>query len=128
MKKKKDQVVRFEWRKRSSSSAASFCQFKESKQAVNSMGRLVEGDDDEDVEKVNWSGEPVGSEMFLLTTSGERRRVIGCQGDVLPRSPQVSLGQSEKQKYPIRGQRESPPSLRVLLIGRASARVPLATL
>lgn len=44
------------------SSDTSYCQFKESKRAVNSIGRLVEEDDDEDVEKVNWSGEPVGSE------------------------------------------------------------------
>uniref|UniRef100_A0A3P8TG01 Spermatogenesis-defective protein 39 homolog n=1 Tax=Amphiprion percula TaxID=161767 RepID=A0A3P8TG01_AMPPE len=35
---------------------------KESRQAVNSIRRLVEEDDDEDdVEKVSWSGEPVGS-------------------------------------------------------------------
>uniref|UniRef100_A0AAQ5WY81 Spermatogenesis-defective protein 39 homolog n=1 Tax=Amphiprion ocellaris TaxID=80972 RepID=A0AAQ5WY81_AMPOC len=35
---------------------------KESRQAVNSIQRLVEEDDDEDdVEKVSWSGEPVGS-------------------------------------------------------------------
>lgn len=39
-----------------------FSQLKESKQAVNSIRRLVEEDDDEDdVEKVSWSGEPVGS-------------------------------------------------------------------
>lgn len=44
------------------SSAPSHCQLKESKRAVNSIGRLVEDDDPEDVEKVNWSGEPVGSE------------------------------------------------------------------
>uniref|UniRef100_A0A3Q4BQQ2 Spermatogenesis-defective protein 39 homolog n=1 Tax=Mola mola TaxID=94237 RepID=A0A3Q4BQQ2_MOLML len=34
---------------------------KESKQAVNSIRRLVEEDDEDDVEKVSWSGEPVGS-------------------------------------------------------------------
>uniref|UniRef100_A0A4W6EGT3 Spermatogenesis-defective protein 39 homolog n=1 Tax=Lates calcarifer TaxID=8187 RepID=A0A4W6EGT3_LATCA len=39
-----------------------FSRLKESKQAVNSIRRLVEEDDDEDdVEKVSWSGEPVGS-------------------------------------------------------------------
>ncbi|XP_074472464.1 spermatogenesis-defective protein 39 homolog [Sebastes fasciatus] len=39
-----------------------FSKLKESKQAVNSIRRLVEEDDDEDdVEKVSWSGEPVGS-------------------------------------------------------------------
>uniref|UniRef100_UPI0037E852D8 spermatogenesis-defective protein 39 homolog n=1 Tax=Semicossyphus pulcher TaxID=241346 RepID=UPI0037E852D8 len=39
-----------------------FSRLKESKRAVNSIRRLVEEDDDEDdVEKVSWSGEPVGS-------------------------------------------------------------------
>ncbi|XP_040920801.1 spermatogenesis-defective protein 39 homolog isoform X2 [Toxotes jaculatrix] len=39
-----------------------FSRLKESKQAVNSIRRLVEEDDDEDdVERVSWSGEPVGS-------------------------------------------------------------------
>ncbi|XP_029282190.1 spermatogenesis-defective protein 39 homolog isoform X2 [Cottoperca gobio] len=39
-----------------------FSRLKESKQAVNSIRRLVEEDEDEDdVEKVSWSGEPVGS-------------------------------------------------------------------
>ncbi|KAK1874772.1 Spermatogenesis-defective protein 39 like [Dissostichus eleginoides] len=38
-----------------------FSRLKESKQAVNSIRRLVEEDDDEeDVEKISWSGEPVG--------------------------------------------------------------------
>lgn len=46
------------------SSDTSCCQLKESKRAVNSIGRLVEEDDDEDVEKVSWSGEPVGSETL----------------------------------------------------------------
>ncbi|XP_039636908.1 spermatogenesis-defective protein 39 homolog [Perca fluviatilis] len=39
-----------------------FSRLKESKRAVNSIRRLVEEDDDEDeVEKVSWSGEPIGS-------------------------------------------------------------------
>ncbi|XP_078131236.1 spermatogenesis-defective protein 39 homolog [Sander vitreus] len=39
-----------------------FSRLKESKRAVNSIRPLVEEDDDEDeVEKVSWSGEPVGS-------------------------------------------------------------------
>uniref|UniRef100_A0A3B4UW35 Spermatogenesis-defective protein 39 homolog n=1 Tax=Seriola dumerili TaxID=41447 RepID=A0A3B4UW35_SERDU len=39
-----------------------YSRLKESKQAVNSIRRLVEEDDDEDdVERVSWSGEPVGS-------------------------------------------------------------------
>lgn len=44
------------------SSDTLYWQFKESKRAVNSISHLVEEDDDEDVEKVSWSGEPVGSE------------------------------------------------------------------
>lgn len=50
------------------------CQLKESKQAVNSIRRLVEEDDDEDeVEKVSWSGEPVGSKTpsLLVNTCRE---------------------------------------------------------
>lgn len=43
-------------------------QLKESKQAVNSIRRLVEEDDDEDdVEKVSWSGEPVGSKLISVS-------------------------------------------------------------
>ncbi|XP_038583043.1 spermatogenesis-defective protein 39 homolog [Micropterus salmoides] len=39
-----------------------FSRLKESKRAVNSIRSLVEEDDgDDDVEKVSWSGEPVGS-------------------------------------------------------------------
>lgn len=38
-----------------------FSRLKESKQAVNSIRQLVEDDDEDDVEKVSWSGEPVGS-------------------------------------------------------------------
>ncbi|XP_013879338.1 spermatogenesis-defective protein 39 homolog [Austrofundulus limnaeus] len=39
-----------------------FSRLKESRQAVNSIRQLVDdGDDEDDVEKVSWSGEPVGS-------------------------------------------------------------------
>lgn len=45
-------------------------QLKESKQAVNSIRSLVEEDEDEDdVEKVSWSGEPVGSKASLVTST-----------------------------------------------------------
>lgn len=45
-------------------------QLKESRQAVNSIRRLVEEDDDEDdVEKVSWSGEPVGSKALTFQQS-----------------------------------------------------------
>lgn len=37
-------------------------QLKESKKAVNSI-RLLDEDDDDDVEKVSWSGEPIGSKL-----------------------------------------------------------------
>uniref|UniRef100_A0A673ACP6 Spermatogenesis-defective protein 39 homolog n=1 Tax=Sphaeramia orbicularis TaxID=375764 RepID=A0A673ACP6_9TELE len=53
-----------------------FSKLKESKQAVNSIRRLVEEDDDEDdVEKVSWSGEPVGSISWSVketATSSQR--------------------------------------------------------
>lgn len=35
-------------------------QLKESKKTVNSI-RLLDEDDDDEVEKVSWSGEPIGS-------------------------------------------------------------------
>uniref|UniRef100_A0A4W6EL65 Spermatogenesis-defective protein 39 homolog n=1 Tax=Lates calcarifer TaxID=8187 RepID=A0A4W6EL65_LATCA len=48
-----------------------FSRLKESKQAVNSIRRLVEEDDDEDdVEKVSWSGEPVGSNHHSPVSPG----------------------------------------------------------
>lgn len=48
-------------------------QLKESKRAVNSIRSLVEEDEDEDdVEKVSWSGEPVGSEAPPPRTLAER--------------------------------------------------------
>lgn len=38
------------------------CQVKESKQAVNQISHMVENNDDDDnLEKFSWSGEPVGS-------------------------------------------------------------------
>lgn len=44
-------------------------QLKESKQAVNNIRPLVDEEEDEDdVEKVSWSGEPVGSKTDLLIT------------------------------------------------------------
>uniref|UniRef100_A0A7N8X0P1 Spermatogenesis-defective protein 39 homolog n=1 Tax=Mastacembelus armatus TaxID=205130 RepID=A0A7N8X0P1_9TELE len=45
-----------------------FSKLKESKQTVNNIRPLVDEDeDDDDVEKVSWSGEPVGSETSLLS-------------------------------------------------------------
>uniref|UniRef100_A0A7N8X639 Spermatogenesis-defective protein 39 homolog n=1 Tax=Mastacembelus armatus TaxID=205130 RepID=A0A7N8X639_9TELE len=61
-----------------------FSKLKESKQTVNNIRPLVDEDeDDDDVEKVSWSGEPVGSETSLL---------------------------SGRQQRPIRGQTETPSS------------------
>lgn len=57
------------------SSDTLYWQFKESKRAVNSISRLVEEDDDEDVEKVSWSGEPVGSESI---SPDDRWRILLC--------------------------------------------------
>lgn len=124
--KKKTPDCKFGLQETYMSSDTSYCQFKESKRAVNSIGRLVE-EDDEDVEKVSWSGEPVGSET-LSPDYLWRISVSGCKVYIPHLSPQVSLGQSEKQKYPIRGQRESPPSLKELLAHRASAGAALGTL
>uniref|UniRef100_A0A7N6BIZ4 Spermatogenesis-defective protein 39 homolog n=1 Tax=Anabas testudineus TaxID=64144 RepID=A0A7N6BIZ4_ANATE len=46
-----------------------FSKLKESKQAVNNIRPLVDEEEDEDdVEKVSWSGEPVGSKTDLLIT------------------------------------------------------------
>jgi len=42
-----------------------FPQLKESKRAVNSLRDIVD-DDDDDLEKVSWSGEPVGSKCGVL--------------------------------------------------------------
>lgn len=36
-------------------------QLKESKRAVNSLRVFVDDDEDDDLERVSWSGEPVGS-------------------------------------------------------------------
>uniref|UniRef100_A0AAY4DE07 Spermatogenesis-defective protein 39 homolog n=1 Tax=Denticeps clupeoides TaxID=299321 RepID=A0AAY4DE07_9TELE len=58
-----------------------FTKLKESQRAVNSIRGLVEDDceDDEDVEKVSWSGEPVGSKSpSSLCRRGEVRRRNEC--------------------------------------------------
>ncbi|XP_048393331.1 spermatogenesis-defective protein 39 homolog isoform X2 [Stegostoma tigrinum] len=45
-----------------------FTELKESKRAVNSLPGIVD-DDDDDVEKVSWSGEPVGSISWSIKES-----------------------------------------------------------
>lgn len=84
--KNKHQIVRLDCKK-CTSSDTSFCQFKESKRAVNSIGCLAEEDDEEDVEKVNWSGEPVGSE-----TPDHRWKILPCDWLQRLHSPPVSSG------------------------------------
>uniref|UniRef100_A0AAQ5YHK4 Spermatogenesis-defective protein 39 homolog n=1 Tax=Amphiprion ocellaris TaxID=80972 RepID=A0AAQ5YHK4_AMPOC len=64
---------------------------KESRQAVNSIQRLVEEDDDEDdVEKVSWSGEPVGSKTPLLSLSDSSIRLY---------APELRKPKSEYKDY-----------------------------
>lgn len=43
------------------------CQVKESRQAVNQISHMVEmnNDDDDDMQKFSWSGDPVGSKTVL---------------------------------------------------------------
>lgn len=54
-------------------------QLKESKKAVNSIRGLVDEDDDEEeVEKVSWSGEPVGSKTYTHTNTHMCGAVVGC--------------------------------------------------
>lgn len=60
-----------------------------------------------------------GAESLLAVSQfegeGEFCSVISCKVYIFHLSTQVSLGQSKKQKYPTRGQRERPPTLKVLL-------------
>ncbi|XP_028809467.1 spermatogenesis-defective protein 39 homolog [Denticeps clupeoides] len=56
-----------------------FTKLKESQRAVNSIRGLVEDDceDDEDVEKVSWSGEPVGSILWGVKETASSLRTSG---------------------------------------------------
>ncbi|XP_030576790.1 spermatogenesis-defective protein 39 homolog [Archocentrus centrarchus] len=64
-----------------------FSRLKESRQAVNSIRRLVEEDDDEDdVEKVSWSGEPVGS----ISWSVKETAASNQRADREPTFPRIS--------------------------------------
>ncbi|XP_072895390.1 spermatogenesis-defective protein 39 homolog isoform X1 [Hemitrygon akajei] len=54
-----------------------FVELKESKRAVNSLHSIV-SDDDDDVEKVSWSGEPVGS----ISWSIKENATEGRSGDL----------------------------------------------
>lgn len=65
-----------------------FSRLKESRQAVNSIRRLVEDDDDDDDEvvKVSWSGEPVGSISWSVSeTAASNQRT-----DREPAFPKIS--------------------------------------
>ncbi|CAN9508006.1 unnamed protein product [Ophioblennius macclurei] len=71
---------------------------KESRQAVNSIRRLVEEDDDEDeVEKVSWSGEPIGSISWSVKeTEGSNQRTDGepAHPKISTDTPTLSKSQS----------------------------------
>uniref|UniRef100_A0A3P8XNT9 Spermatogenesis-defective protein 39 homolog n=1 Tax=Esox lucius TaxID=8010 RepID=A0A3P8XNT9_ESOLU len=77
-----------------------FTRLKESKRAVNSI--LVEDEDEEDeVEKVNWSGEPVGSISWSvketasnIRSTGEVRDLSFPKIDTAPSLPKNSSGYS----------------------------------
>ncbi|KAI9528227.1 spermatogenesis-defective protein 39, partial [Dissostichus eleginoides] len=72
-----------------------FSRLKESKQAVNSIRRLVEEDDDEeDVEKISWSGEPVGSISWSVNeTAASNQRT-----DREPAFPKINTDTSTTSK------------------------------
>ncbi|KAK1874774.1 Spermatogenesis-defective protein 39 like [Dissostichus eleginoides] len=72
-----------------------FSRLKESKQAVNSIRRLVEEDDDEeDVEKISWSGEPVGSISWSVNeTAASNQRT-----DREPAFPKINTDTSTTRK------------------------------
>ncbi|KAJ3613558.1 hypothetical protein NHX12_019805 [Muraenolepis orangiensis] len=54
-----------------------YTQLKESKKAVNSITALVDEEEDEDVEKVSWSGEPVGSISWSVKETASSLRPAG---------------------------------------------------
>ncbi|KAF7651310.1 hypothetical protein LDENG_00112910 [Lucifuga dentata] len=63
-----------------------FSRLKESKRAVNSIRPLMEEDDDEDdVEKVSWSGEPVGSISWSI-----RETAMSSQRTAEPSFPKIN--------------------------------------
>ncbi|XP_028252659.1 spermatogenesis-defective protein 39 homolog isoform X2 [Parambassis ranga] len=78
-----------------------FSRLKESKQAVNSIRRLVEEDDDEDdVEKVSWSGEPVGSISWSVReTAASNQRTD--RDPAFPRIPADTLVSKSQSGYSL---------------------------
>lgn len=87
---------------------------------MNSIRQLVDDDDEDDVEKVSWSGEPVGSKCLVPW------RILSCDwlqaDDPCLLRPQVFPGPSKRRRRPIRGQTKSPPSPRSPQRGRRSTR------
>uniref|UniRef100_A0A667XSL1 Spermatogenesis-defective protein 39 homolog n=1 Tax=Myripristis murdjan TaxID=586833 RepID=A0A667XSL1_9TELE len=73
-----------------------FTKLKESRQAVNSICGLVEEEEDEDeVEKVSWSGEPVGSISWSVReTASSLREQSFPKIDTTPSLPKNSSGYS----------------------------------
>lgn len=124
---KKTQTPDFKIRLREThmSSDTLYWQFKESKRAVNSISHLVEEDDDEDVEKVSWSGEPVGSESV---------RILLCDWLQSLHSPPVSSGISwsvrETEVSNQRTEREAalPKGAATLSISKSNSGYSLSSL
>ncbi|KAL2082254.1 hypothetical protein ACEWY4_022072 [Coilia grayii] len=74
---------------------------KESKKAVNSIRSLVDDDEDDDVEKVSWSGEPIGSISWSvketassIRSTGEARDQSFPKIDTAPSLPKQGSGYS----------------------------------
>ena len=69
-------------------------QLKESKRAVNSLRDFVDDDDEDDLERVSWTGEPVGSK-YKRPWEG-----INYSGFLaLIKSPQYLSGQGTRLSY-----------------------------
>ncbi|MBN3312638.1 SPE39 protein, partial [Atractosteus spatula] len=95
-----------------------FSRLKESKQAVNSIRGLVEEEEDEDdVEKVTWSGEPVGSISWSIKETASSSRAAGeirDQGfpkiDTTPSLPKQGSNYSLSSFFKVRGKSGSSQS------------------
>ncbi|KAM4690803.1 spermatogenesis-defective protein 39 homolog [Rhinophrynus dorsalis] len=72
-------------------------QLKESKRAVNSLGRAIIDEDDEDGDKYSWSGEPVGSISWSIRESSSNNRVGGEARD---NAPQKSRTETSSYSFP----------------------------
>ncbi|XP_076873091.1 spermatogenesis-defective protein 39 homolog isoform X2 [Brachyhypopomus gauderio] len=82
-----------------------FTKLKESKRAVFSI--LVDDDDEDDVEKVSWSGEPVGSISWSVKETASSIRSGGEHGfpkiDTTPSLPKQGSGYSLSSLFKAKG-------------------------